>query len=102
GQWWDAHMVDAVAPAPYDHTQAAIFVEDEWRLASWASLTMGLRYDDHSTFGGNTSPRAYLVVTPNSDWTIKGGVSRGFKTPRLDQLAEGITGFGGQGTIPLI
>lgn len=102
GQWWDAHMVDAVAPAPYDHVQAAIFVEDEWRLASWASLTMGLRYDDHSTFGGNTSPRAYLVVTPNSDWTIKGGVSRGFKTPRLDQLAEGITGFGGQGTIPLI
>lgn len=102
GQWWDAHMVDAVAPAPYDHTQTALFVEDEWRLRSWASLTLGIRHDHHSTFGGNTSPRAYLVITPASDWTIKGGVSRGFKTPRLDQLAEGITGFGGQGTIPLI
>lgn len=29
-------------------------------------------------------------------------MSRGFKTPRLDQIASGITGFGGQGTIPLI
>ncbi len=102
GQWWDAHMVDAVAPNPYDHTQTALFMEDEWRLRSWASLTLGIRYDHHSTFGGNTSPRAYLVVTPSPTWTVKGGVSRGFKTPRLDQLAEGITGFGGQGTIPLI
>ena len=102
GQWWDADMIDAVAPAPYAHVQSAVFAEDEWRLASWASLTLGVRHDHHSTFGGNTSPRAYVVFTPHRDWTIKGGVSRGFKTPRLDQLAEGITGFGGQGTIPLI
>ncbi len=102
GQWWDATMVDAVAPAPYDHVQKALFAEDEWRLASSASLTLGVRHDDHSTFGGATSPRAYLVVTPSASWTIKGGVSRGFKTPRLEQLAEGITGFGGQGTIPLL
>lgn len=102
GQWWDAHMVDAVAPAPYDHTQGALFAEDEWRLASQLSLTAGLRYDHHNTFGSNTSPRAYLVFSPSSLLTFKGGVSRGFKTPQLNQLASGITGFGGQGTIPLI
>ena len=102
GQWWDAHVVDAVAPAPYDHTQRALFAEDEWRLARATSLTAGVRYDHHSTFGGQVSPRAYLVLTPATNWTIKGGVSRGFKTPRLEQLAEGITGFGGQGTIPLL
>src|SRR5690606_28551690 len=38
----------------------------------------------------------------NPNWTIKGGVSRGYKTPRLDQLADGITGFGAQGTRPFI
>ncbi len=102
GQWWDASMIDAVAPAPYAHVQKALFAEDEWRLASRTSLTLGIRHDHHGTFGGATSPRAYLVVTPSARWTIKGGVSRGFKTPRLEQLAEGITGFGGQGTIPLI
>jgi outer membrane receptor for ferrienterochelin and colicins len=102
GQWWDAHMVDAVAPLPYDHTQGALFAEDEWRLASKVTVTLGLRHDHHSTFGGNTSPRAYVVFTPHQAWTLKGGVSRGFKTPRLEQLAEGITGFGAQGTRPLI
>ena len=102
GQWWDAHMVDAVAPDPYDHIQRALYAEDEWRVSSVVSLTAGARYDHHNRFGGQVSPRAYLVVTPAAAWTLKGGVSRGFKTPRLEQLAEGITGFGGQGTIPLI
>lgn len=102
GQWWDAQMVDAVAPLPYAHTQGALFAEDEWRVTSKVSLTLGLRHDDHSTFGGNTSPRAYVVYSPHQAWTLKGGVSRGFKTPRLEQLAEGITGFGAQGTLPFI
>ena len=102
GQWWDADMVDAVAASPYAHQQGALYAENEWRLTSHASLTLGARYDHHSTFGGNTSPRAYLVLTPSARWTVKGGVSRGFKTPRLEQLAEGITGFGAQGTVPFI
>lgn len=75
-------MVDAVAASPYAHQQGALYAEDEWRLTSHASLTLGARYDHHSTFGGNTSPRAYLVLTPSARWTVKGGVSRGFKTPR--------------------
>jgi outer membrane receptor for ferrienterochelin and colicins len=95
-------MVDAVAPEPFEFNQSALFAEDEWRLMDRLSMTMGLRYNHHSTFGGNTSPRAYLVFSPSPILTLKGGVSRGFKTPQLNQLATGIVGFGGQGTIPLI
>lgn len=102
GQWWEAEMVDGVATAPFEHDQWALFVEDEWRFVDPLSLTVGVRRDDHSTFGGHTSPRAYLVWTANEQWTVKGGISQGYKTPRLDQLADGIVGFGGQGTIPLI
>lgn len=101
-QWWEAEMVDGVATDTYEHTQWAVFAEDEWRLLDNLALTLGVRHDDHSKFGGQTSPRAYLVWTANEAWTVKGGVSRGFKTPRLEQIASGITGFGGQGTIPLI
>lgn len=101
-QWWEAEMVDGVAVTPYEHTQWAVFVEDEWRFAENFALTLGVRHDNHSTFGGQTSPRAYLVWTATPEWTVKGGVSRGFKTPRLDQIASGITGFTGQGTIPTI
>lgn len=102
GQWWKAYMVDGVAPAPFHFQQSALFAEDEWNLLPKLALTGGLRYNHHTTFGSNLSPRAYLVYTPAARLTLKAGVSRGFRTPQLNQLATGIVGFGGQGTIPLI
>ncbi len=101
-QVWEAELVDGVAPAPFDFRQWALFAEDEWTLRDDLRLTLGVRRDDHSTFGGQTSPRAYLVWNADARWTIKGGISRGFKTPRVEQLAEGINGFGNQGRLPLI
>lgn len=101
-QHWDAEMVDGVAPSSFVFTQKALFLEDEWRLHERVSLTLGARYDDHSIFGGQASPRGYLVWTASPAWTFKGGVSKGYKTPRVEQLTPGINGFGGQGTIPLV
>ncbi|MDZ4363251.1 TonB-dependent receptor domain-containing protein [Brevundimonas sp.] len=102
GQYWDASMTDGVAPAAFEFTQWALFAEDEWRFTDTLALTLGGRYDDHSTFGDHFSPRAYLVWNATANWTIKGGVSQGFKTPRLEQLAPGINGFGQQGRLPLL
>lgn len=102
GQYWDAEMVDGVAPARFEHVQWAVFAEDTWRLSEALALTFGARHDDHSRFGAHFSPRAYLVWNASDAWTLKGGVSKGFKTPRLEQLAEGINGFGQQGRLPLL
>lgn len=102
GQLWDARMVDGVALDPFEYTQWSLFLEDEWRLADDLALTLGLRRDDHSSFGGHLSPRAYLVWNTSPNWTLKGGVSQGYKTPRVEQLMDGIIGFSGQGTIALI
>jgi outer membrane receptor for ferrienterochelin and colicins len=103
GQYWKAEMVDAVAVDKYEFVQWALFAEAAWDIIDSFTLTLGGRYDDHETFGGKFSPRAYAVwSTPLDGLTLKGGISRGFKTPRLDQIAPGIVGFGGQGTIPQI
>lgn len=102
GQYWDAEMVDGVAPDTFEHQQWAIYAEDEWRFTDSLALTVGARHDDHSKFGGHFSPRVYLVWNANEHWTLKGGVSQGFKTPRLEQLASGINGFGNQGRLPLL
>ena len=102
GQFWDAQMVDGVAPDIFEHQQWALFAEDEWRFSDTLALTLGARHDDHSVFGAHFSPRAYLVWNATPEWTIKGGVSQGFKTPRLEQLASGINGFGQQGRLPLL
>ncbi len=102
GQFWEAEMIDLVAPAPYDQTQWALFAEDEWRIRPDLRLTVGARHDEHSQFGDHLNPRAYLVWNATPRWAFKAGVSQGFKAPRLEQLADGITGFTGQGTRPTI
>lgn len=102
GQWWDAEMKDGVAPSKFAFTQKALFAEDEWSLTDAFKLTLGARYDRHSLFGGKLSPRIYGVWNAAPQWTVKGGISNGYKTPRVEQLAPGINGFGQQGRLPLV
>ncbi len=102
GQVWDAEMVDGVALDPFTFQQWSLFAENEWRFVPSMALTLGIRRDDHSTFGAHTAPRAYLVWNATDIFTFKGGVSRGYKTPRLEQLVDGIIGFGAQGRTAII
>lgn len=97
GQYWDAKVTDGIASEDFQQTSWALFVEDEWRLRHDLALTLGARYEDHEAFGGHVSPRAYLVWNTNDNWTLKGGVSRGYKTPTLNQLHNGISGVTAQG-----
>ena len=68
-----------------DRTQYAAFLEDEWRLRPDFALTGGVRYDHDSKGGSQVSPRLYGVWDLNTNWTVKGGVSTGFKAPSLRQ-----------------
>jgi outer membrane receptor for ferrienterochelin and colicins len=97
GQYWDAKVSDGIASEDFQQTSWALFVEDEWRLRHDLALTLGARYEDHEAFGGHVSPRAYLVWNTSDNWTLKGGVSRGYKTPTLNQLHDGISGVTAQG-----
>ena len=85
-----------------EYYQYALFAEDSWNLADLLTLTVGARYDKHEDFGSHVSPRAYLTYILNDNWTVKGGVATGYKTPKTSDLQEGVTGFGGQGTSPWI
>ncbi|CAD5106406.1 TonB-dependent receptor domain-containing protein [Zestomonas carbonaria] len=102
GQYWEAEMIDGVVVDKFEHRMKSVFLENEWRMLDNLALTLGVRRDDHDKFGGHTSPRAYLVWNATDNWTLKGGVSEGFKAPDLEDLADGINGFGRQGRMPLI
>lgn len=97
GQWWEAEMTDSLAGKDFEQTSKALFLEDEWRIVDDLALTLGARYDKHEAFGGHISPRAYLVWNTNDSWTLKGGVSKGYKAPDLNQLHAGINSVSGQG-----
>ncbi|RUO63944.1 outer membrane receptor for ferrienterochelin and colicins [Pseudidiomarina planktonica] len=88
------------AGAIQDQEMYSLFVEDNWMMTDNFTLTGGVRYDEHDTFGSQVSPRLYAVYSLNAAWTLKGGVSTGYKTPNTTDLYDGITGFGGQGTSP--
>ncbi len=111
GQYNDTDMVDGVfgmdgngykTNVKQQHRMWALFAEDNWSLTDTLTATVGVRYDDHNIFGSHVSPRAYLVWNASDAWTVKGGISTGYKTPRPDQLFPGIVGFGGQGVTPLV
>ncbi|CAL63412.1 Putative exogenous ferric siderophore receptor [Herminiimonas arsenicoxydans] len=97
GQYLDAEMVEGLATSKFKYDQTSVFAENEWRMRKDLALTVGVRHDDHSTFGGATTPRAYLVWNANDYWTVKGGISKGYRTPGLEQLFDGVVGYGRQG-----
>ena len=74
----------------------AVFAEDQIFLRDDLTLTLGLRTDRTDGFSAHTSPRAYLVYHPSDAWTIKGGVSKGFRAPNLKErsLSSGTSSMG--------
>ncbi|WP_087024204.1 TonB-dependent receptor domain-containing protein [Thaumasiovibrio subtropicus] len=66
--------------------QWSLFIEDEWSLSDAFTLTAGLRYDRNDTFNGHLSPRVYGVWMIDNDWTLKGGVSTGYRAPSLTEM----------------
>lgn len=97
GQYLDSEVEDGIATEVFQRDSWSLFVEDEWRLLENVGLTFGGRYENHDAFGGHFSPRAYLSWGVSDHWTIKGGVSHGYRVPTVNQLHDGISGVSGQG-----
>ncbi|MEI7216315.1 TonB-dependent receptor [Pectobacterium carotovorum] len=106
GQFWNARLKDGIVLAnsgeTFEQKSWSLYAEDDWQLLDPLSLTLGARYEKHDSFGGHLSPRAYLVWNVADDWTVKGGVSTGYKAPSLAQLHNGVSGVGGNGTTSTI
>lgn len=111
GQYIDGELEDGVfgmesgsqgGGATQEHKMHSLFVEDNWTPLEPLTFTFGVRYDDHNVFGSNLSPRAYAVYTLTPSWSIKGGVSTGYKTPKTTDLYDGVIGFGSQGVLPFV
>ena len=74
----------------------AIFIEDEWWLLDNFALTAGMRYDHDENYGSHYSPRIYGVWNIDEAFTLKGGISTGYKTPAIRQaVADWGHGTGG-------
>ncbi|KMK66662.1 TonB-dependent siderophore receptor [Puniceibacterium sp. IMCC21224] len=69
-----------------DSTIAGVFAEALYAPTDKLDLTLSLRHDDHSDFGGATSARAALAWRPLPDLTVRALLSNGFRAPSLYEL----------------
>lgn len=67
-------------------TSWSLFGQEEWDISSWLRFTGGLRFDKYSTFGGNLSPRAGLIIHPIKTNTVKLLYGRAFRAPNAYEL----------------
>lgn len=117
GQWKREELTntDTLGTVPVDYQGApvngaslkadysAAFIENELFLLDNLSLTLGNRFDHSDEYGNHNSPRAYLVYHPHPDWTVRGGVSKGFRAPSLKEGSAGAaTESGGRGCGSLV
>lgn len=73
-----------------EHTMYSVFGEGEYYITDDLIFTGGLRLINSDIFDLEFTPRAYLVWHLNDDFTIKGGVSRGYKTPAAPLMNDGV------------
>lgn len=72
-----------------------IYGEDTWAITDRWAFTYGARFTKPDNYDSAITPRGYLVYKANSHWTIKGGVSTGFKAPTLSEATDGLIGYSG-------
>ncbi|THU05118.1 TonB-dependent receptor [Lampropedia puyangensis] len=77
--------------------QAALFAEDEFYINEQLSLTGGLRWDRNQHYGNEVTPRLYAVYHLAPQWSLKGGISGGYKTPSLKQADDNIVEIAARG-----
>ncbi|MCW5321035.1 TonB-dependent receptor [Verminephrobacter aporrectodeae subsp. tuberculatae] len=88
----------AANPDTIQRDSWALSAENDFAIGRDFVLTAGARLDHDAAYGSQVSPRLYGVYTLDENWTLRGGVARGFKAPTLRQSAAGYcmtTGGGG-------
>jgi len=66
-----------------------LFALYEYQPIESLTLTGGLRMDDHSTFGSETTGRVAAAYNPTSQLTFRASWGQGFKAPTIFQLTGG-------------
>ncbi|WP_200834115.1 TonB-dependent receptor domain-containing protein [Nitrincola tapanii] len=97
GQYAAPKLVDGLLPEAIKRDQYSLFVEDAWQATDDLILTGGVRYDKYQGISGELTPRLYAVYSLSDDWTVKGGVGRGFRTPFMEETVSGVRNYGNNG-----
>ncbi|MCM3874078.1 MAG: TonB-dependent receptor [Pyrinomonadaceae bacterium] len=63
-----------------------LFLQDEFVIRENLTLSAGVRYDHHTTYGGTTNPRVALIYHPAEKTTVKVLYGAAFRAPNNFEL----------------
>ena len=97
GRFWDKHLFTMGSEFWTENLEdktgrdetvdnLGIYLQDEYRIIDPLYLVAGLRYDEHSDFGSEWTPRTSLVYSLLQNLRIKGSYGTGFRAPSLSNL----------------
>ena len=66
--------------------EVAGYIDFRQDLTEWLTIDAGLRYDHHSTAGGEWVPQAGIVLRPVETGALKASVSKGFRNPNTREM----------------
>ena len=79
--WQSDDYVNAAFPAfDYRYETPAVFAQVERDWTEDFTVAASARYDDHSLYGGQFSPRLSILYRPGP-WTVRGSWGQGFYAP---------------------
>ncbi len=67
-------------------TSYFLFGQHEWRLSEKLSITSGFRFDNHSEYKSQFSPKFSTLFKPNNIIHFRASAGSGFKAPAFNQL----------------
>ena len=74
----------------------SFYLQDVWDITKTVNLTLGVRHDQYSDFGGATSPRAGLTWAFMKNASLKLLYGKAFRAPSFEEMfAENLSNFQG-------
>lgn len=76
----DVYTSDTFPGFDYTYEVPGVFAQIDHDFSEIVSVSLSGRFDEHSVFGSQFSPRLSVLLKPG-DWTIRGSVGEGFFAP---------------------
>jgi outer membrane receptor for ferrienterochelin and colicins len=81
-------VLEATLPVKRAIDTVSVYLQDEiWLIDRRLVLVPGVRYEDHSTFGGELNPKLAASLRSDDERTVwRAAIGRAFKSPTIRQL----------------
>lgn len=83
----DARLMSVSGPivGSHTHNNYALFLQSEWSFGRLSPIA-GARFDHHSTYGSQFSPRIGLNYAVNDEGRLRASFGRAYRAPNLQEL----------------